>query len=394
MIEKHRGSIIIDNPSKEEKEALSGFMKKDYSKSKSITINIKKFQKRLDETKFGGIAIKDIIECYFSENILSNKMAKQLYNEELESFFKEILLEFQDKKSARILNKILLEKSDNYIKLKSDYNRNSKILKENLFFVMKGIDKLPKIPQSLVMFSAGITGDPHCFDKNNLAGKLFIMFLEEKEDVRRKRKNSEEVSELYYKNNLLIDEMSNMVLAVNLIGYLKNEVHQGWQEFCKKHEPFQITLYNLTKVDRIETKLKKCLIVENPAVFTALITNAKMKDFPIVCTYGQVKLAGIVLLDYLVKYGTILYYSGDIDPEGMLIADKLKRRFRDKMNLIGFDRRTYNDNKSNVRISDVRLKKLDLLEDANLRELGKVVKEEKRAAYEEKNVIGIVESLI
>ena len=56
------GTITIDNPSNEEKEALSGFMKKDYRKNKSILVNLKKFQKRLDETRFSGVSIKEILE--------------------------------------------------------------------------------------------------------------------------------------------------------------------------------------------------------------------------------------------------------------------------------------------------------------------------------------------
>lgn len=417
MIEKHLGAIILDNPTLEEKEAISGFMKKDYSKSKSITVNLKKFQKRLDETRFQGVTIKDLLENYYNENILSNQKLEEIYNEKLNIFFEEILLNFKNKKSANILNKILFEKSENYIKIKSDYNKNNKILKESLISVMKGIDNLPKYPQSLPIFSTNITGNPHYFDKNNLAGKLLIIFLEENEPEKIKRKNVEELSELYYKNNLLIDEMSNMVLGVNLIGHVERskemqqefreeykcdvnyefkqevqyDVHQGWLEFYKKHEPFQITLYNLTKVKRIETNIKKCLVVENPAVFTALISDENMRDFPIVCTYGQVKLAGIILLDYLVKSGTTLYYSGDIDPEGMLIADRLKNRFKESLKFIGFDIKTYLLNKSNVKISDSRLKKLKLLKDKELQILAEMVEQETTAAYEEKNIRWIIE---
>lgn len=416
MIEKHLGAIVLDNPTLEEKEAISGFMKKDYSKSKSITINLKKFQKRLDETRFEGVTIKDLLENYYNENILSNQKLEEIYNEKLNLFFEEILVEFKDKNSANILNKILFEKSENYIKIKSDYNKNNKILKESLISVMKGIDNLPKNPQSLPIFSTNITGNPHYFDKNNLAGKLLIIFLEEKEPEKIKRKNAEELSELYYKNNLLIDEMSNMVLGVNLIGYVEKskemqqeikeenegnlnyefkqdvqyDIHQGWLEFYKKHEPFQITLYNLTKVKQIETNIKKCLVVENPAVFTALISNEKMREFPIVCTYGQVKLAGIILLDYLVKSGTTLYYSGDIDPEGMLIADRLKSRFKENLQFIGFDIETYLLNKSTVKISDSRLKKIKLLKDKDLQALAEVVEKEGMAAYEEMNIMRII----
>ena len=41
------------------------------------------------------------------------------------------------------------------------------------------------------------------------------------------------------------------------------------------------------------------------------------------CTYGQVRLSGIILLNLLIESGLKIYYSGDLDPEGIQIADKL-----------------------------------------------------------------------
>ena len=71
------GTVIIGNPTREEKEALSGFMKKDYSRNKNISISLKSFQKRLDETRFSGVTIKEILEQYFGEEIISHKEQKR-----------------------------------------------------------------------------------------------------------------------------------------------------------------------------------------------------------------------------------------------------------------------------------------------------------------------------
>lgn len=37
------------------------------------------------------------------------------------------------------------------------------------------------------------------------------------------------------------------------------------------------------------------------------------------CMNGQPRLAGLMLLDLLEKSGTTIYYSGDLDPEGILL---------------------------------------------------------------------------
>ena len=127
-------------------------------------------------------------------------------------------------------------------------------------------------------------------------------------------------------------------------------------------------------------------MVENPGVFSNILQDEKLKDIPIVCTYGQVKLSGIVLLEKLVKSNVKLFYSGDIDPEGMQIADKLKQRFKENISLIGFEKETYLKNMSNVNLIDTRLKKLDSLIDKDLIELSKLLKEHKKSAYEELNI--------
>ena len=152
----------------------------------------------------------------------------------------------------------------------------------------------------------------------------------------------------------------------------------------------QVTLYNLSQIDEVllDDNIKKynsCFIVENPGVFTNMMQDESLKEIPIVCTYGQVKLAGIILLNKLVKSGIHLYYSGDIDPEGMQIADKLKQRFRENLTLIGFDEETYIRNKSNVALSEIRIKKLDNLIDDDLKKTAELLKISKVAAYEELN---------
>ena len=60
-----KGNVFIINPTKEERQALSGLMKKDYSKNKTITINIMKLQNQLQNTRFSGVDLKDIINTYF-----------------------------------------------------------------------------------------------------------------------------------------------------------------------------------------------------------------------------------------------------------------------------------------------------------------------------------------
>ena len=130
--------------------------------------------------------------------------------------------------------------------------------------------------------------------------------------------------------------------------------------------------------------------MENPAVFMEVAEKTKNKDFPIVCTYGQVKLSGLILLDMLVKQKYKIYYSGDIDPEGIQIADKLKSRYNDNLYFFGFDTNTYKNNLSNVKISESRLKKLEKIKSKDLKAICKELNLIKQASYEEKNIEAII----
>ncbi len=90
--------------------------------------------------------------------------------------------------------------------------------------------------------------------------------------------------------------------------------------FFNAYEPLQVSLWNLSKVDKIISKRNKVFVFENPTVFSEVLYRSSKEKPSIICTYGQVKLASLILLDNLVENGTHIYYSGDFDPEGLIIA--------------------------------------------------------------------------
>ena len=67
-----------------------------------------------------------------------------------------------------------------------------------------------------------------------------------------------------------------------------------------------------------------------------------------------------MLMDLLVKQKYKLFYSGDLDPEGIQIADKLKQRYKNQLSLLGFKKEIYYKNLSKVELSDIRLQNADV----------------------------------
>lgn len=383
-----KGNVTITNPEELEKQALSGLMKKDYSKNRSINISLKRLQEVIDESKFSGAKLKDIIEDYFKEEILTKKEKKKIYDEGIELFFARVLEKNKDEDVYEYLEEIVQAKNDVYVFLKQHYNKDSKELEEALIHACNAINNLPEDKMRIPVFASKITKNPHSLDKSTLCGKIFVMLLCYINQIS-KPQTTEEFAEVYYKNNLLIDDVSNMVLCKNVIGFQKiyqsqegtgYERHEGLVAFAQYGEPIYLNLYNLSNIGFLEEyhDYNEVIVMENPAVFMEVSEKINKKDIPMVCTYGQVKLAGIVLLDMFIEQGYTIYYSGDIDPEGIQIADKLKQRYGESLEFIGFDLDTYYRNLSNVELADSRLVKLDKIKSKKLQEIANEVKKKKR----------------
>lgn len=227
-----KGNVVITNPTKVERQALSGLMKKDYSKNKTITINIMKLQNQLQHTKFSGVNLKAIIHTYFKEGIITNKDSKKKYRKELEEFFKTILEQNKGTYIYPYLEEIIENKDHIYYNLKKYYNKEKDLLEKALKDACIGINHLPKKNVRIPVFASNTINNPHGYDKKNLCGKIFIMLLSYIHNIQIP-KNSEDLSELYYKNHLLVDDVSNMVLCRNMEGFTEDDCleHKGLKGF-------------------------------------------------------------------------------------------------------------------------------------------------------------------
>lgn len=121
-------------------------------------------------------------------------------------------------------------------------------------------------------------------------------------------------------------------------------------------------------------------VVENPAVFSVLFQKCPENTF--ICGNGQVNLAVLVLMDKLAAHHSF-YYAGDFDPEGLLIAQRLKLRYKDRLSLWNYRKDLYEKYHSTVELSSERLKKLENIKAEELQEIKEILKRKKQAAYQE-----------
>lgn len=84
------------------------------------------------------------------------------------------------------------------------------------------------------------------------------------------------------------------------------------------------------------------------------------------CMNGQPRLAGLVTLDLLAASGTVVYYAGDLDPEGLLIAQKISEYYAGEFHYWHMTVEDYEKSKSNETISEKRIKSLERITDTEL----------------------------
>ena len=143
-----------------------------------------------------------------------------------------------------------------------------------------------------------------------------------------------------------------------------------------------------------ESRNKKVFIVENQMVFSHICEKMCGKEYALMCTSGQLKTASLFLMDMLIKSGCELYYCGDIDPEGVEIADKVAARSPEQIILWRMTVDDYFHSISDEKLTEMRLKKLDKITNVHLQEVVRALKKEKRAGYQEHLLHLMVEDIL
>ena len=107
---------------------------------------------------------------------------------------------------------------------------------------------------------------------------------------------------------------------------------------------------------------------------------------------GNPRIAALMLLDKI-SNKTELFYSGDFDPEGLIIAQKLKNRYKDNLKLWHYELKDYKKAMSNKKISTKSLNKLKNIEDKTLITISNELLKTQKAAYQESIIEDIINEL-
>lgn len=381
------GSVRLKRLTKEESESLEGFLQINILENSTVSIAVSQIRKALKNTRYAEFSLEEIMPLVLKEAMLSKKEERATREMEREVFFARISELFQATAAGNWLDYALADDYPLRALLTRDYNMNHDWLTVNLPLILKAINRLPALSGQhlrLPVFAAAVTGNPHYFDEGKRSLTYLLQAIRDLFEGKDLSEGGIEArAELLYKGGILKDDLSNWVLCRGISGYLDcEEIHQGMEEYCRRGEPQILTLQNLSFLQAAAIAGQKVFVVENPSVFSWLVGQNK-ENFACICSGGQLRLSVLILLDLLVKNDITIYYSGDFDPEGLSIAQKLVSRYGNRLKLWGYTEEIYHKAMSAETISSRRLKQLESLQDRSLIALGKLLQGYRRPGYQE-----------
>lgn len=381
---RYSGTVKMTNLTKEESRDLSLFFGKTYQVGESITISFKQFEQVMQASKYQMFDWTTLLESYFEQTLKTKQEClEQAHNVEIH-FFHQVLQQAEPGLGKQWLEACIHARGDTYQYLRKRYRSNADTCKADLQHIVNLLNYLSihrDQVMALPMLAGTITKNPHFLDLGTKNSHLFLRALADIKGISCPKVHQEKISFLS-EWGIYTDSLSNTVITNGLFG------DSLFQTFYDQHQPLTLNLENLLVIDHVDTESKKVFIFENPSILNTM--RDQKLSYPVVITSGIPNLAVYQLLDKLVASHNHLYYNGDYDPEGMMIADRLKRYYGEHLTLFQYDEQAYQACKSSEVITDSRLKKLDTVQCPELARIKQCLLTEKKAAYQEKNIEAIL----
>ncbi|MGG3843492.1 TIGR02679 family protein [Anoxybacillus kestanbolensis] len=362
------GTISVSSFSAEEKEAIASFFGKEMSR-----VSLAAFEQQLANTRFAGISLVELLSCYFGEPLVTKKEQQQEIEREKEAYFTRLMNTYRAQRDW-----LMAVEKQRFVQLA--YQQNHHALEAALSAVCRALEQLPSTYVRLPVFAQKVANDPHMFDLHTLAGKLLLSALEFYTDTEYDLSAVEDVNELLQSYRLLREDVLNFVTCAGVMAETEKGRHPVFAAACATNTALNVPLREVMPLVRAYPSVgNNVFVVENAGVFSTLLDA----NVPLISTNGQLNLATRWLFDLLVKEGVTFYYSGDFDPEGLKMAQRLVERYGSSVRLWHYDCSDYLATKPTVPLSDERLAKLQSVTLHDLQPVKQEILRRKKAGYQE-----------
>lgn len=388
---KAAGRITLKETSEAERRAIGGILGKTFY-DETIRFSFAEFERGLQKTRYAPVDMREVLEAYFGEKLSTNQGQKEEAQKKKSEFLNGIVqyfLEHAGSGSTAFLwmNELISQKKSGYQLLIKEYGKDrdqAETLAKNVGTALAKLECAKEAEEEcpLAVFAAEISGNPHYFDRGTAAGQLLVhavCFLRKTEFPQ----NAHRWRELLLGAGIVPDNVSSIVHAYGLRLRTENGWHPAYDAFCKLGEPYVITMENLRGITGAQAAADRVYVVENEMVFSYLLEHAGNEKLTLLCTSGQLRAVAQELIPLILDAGARIYYSGDIDPDGIGIADRLWQKFGNRIRIWRMSPADYEKSLSGEDIGETGVSKLKHIENPLLRETAGAVEEKRIAAYQE-----------
>lgn len=322
------GTLWLADPTRAELEALRDFLgKPPRVAGGQVRLALADFDRQLRASRF-ACGLPDLLGAYFGEDIETRPERREAEAAAWARFCRDM----EDAavraggEAARWWQQAALSPA-----IRREWRAGPAALASALKAVFAALADLPGPGgrvERLPVFAQRLTGDPHAFDPDRLAGRLLERALSHRAGVAGETGGSPagRRAAALESAGLVRDDLSSAVLAAGIAG--PDPVLAG---AAAAGAALAFPLREVLRWPAVTVPHGVVFVVENPAVFGALLDALAPVPAParpaLVCTSGQVSLAARLLLDRLAEGGAEIRYGGDFDAPGLVIARGLLRRY-------------------------------------------------------------------
>ena len=380
---KFSGIIKINNLTEEEVITLSRFLGKSLIAGDTIEIKVKQFLDIMSNSKYYDFDINILVQEYFNIELVSNRDIKSKKESEESKFYVSLTLDNQ--LGSKWLKDTISCKNETYKLIHKRYLQNKTNLRKEIVNIQLLINNLPSKKVPLSIYAAKYTQDPHYIDLDSAHSILFFHALAYVDNSVCPLDRDSKIR-LLDKYNIEIDNFSNFVITYNLL-----TDKEYINSFSKNRESLFLNMQNIMNIKCFSGINKKVFIFENPSILSEIMANGL--NISVIITSGFINLSVYLLLDKLAESGNKLYYNGDFDPEGLLIANKLKEKYDKNIEFICYTKEDYYNCISHNVVTKKRLNKLQNVSVAELDMIKNLLICNNKVAYQENNKERIIKAI-
>ncbi|MCD8506434.1 MAG: TIGR02679 domain-containing protein [Alkalibacterium thalassium] len=141
---------------------------------KKRRITLLQFEKQLKKYKFDDLDLRQLLELYFGESLISNSQRQEQQALELWSYLNHLKMNYS---SAEIWLDYLEGKSSDSYWIYRLMEESYDDFESYVDILDRVLQNIPENPIRLPAFAQQMTGNPHAFDRNQNLGRLLIHVL-------------------------------------------------------------------------------------------------------------------------------------------------------------------------------------------------------------------------